>query len=135
LSETVAVSLIGAERLEMPEGELRDLLTSIYADEVGHARFGWRLVATLVKQLDEQSVARLSDYLAVALAHLEEHELAHLNPHAVPPAEGASLGLCNGGDARTLFYATVAEVILPGLEAIGIAAHRAWAKRSMPYAA
>ena len=40
LSETVAVALIGAERLEMPEGPLRELLTSIYADEVGHARFG-----------------------------------------------------------------------------------------------
>ena len=46
LSETVAVSLIGAERLEMPSGELRDLLTGIYSDEVGHSRFGWRLLGT-----------------------------------------------------------------------------------------
>ena len=47
LSETVAVSLIGAERIEMPDGELRELLTKIYADEVrpDHCRAGatsWR---------------------------------------------------------------------------------------------
>jgi len=51
LSETVAVSLIGAERLEMPSGELRDLLTGIYSDEVGHSRFGWRQLGTLPPSL------------------------------------------------------------------------------------
>ncbi len=135
LSETIAVSLIGAERLEMPEGELNQLLTTIYSDEVGHARFGWRLAGRLVKQLDQDAIARLGEYLAVALAHLEEHELAHLNPHASPPPEGASLGLCNGSDARSLFYATVFEVILPGLEAMGLPAYQAWEKRTRPAAA
>jgi hypothetical protein len=124
------VALIGAERLEMPEGALRELLTAIYADEVGHARFGWRLVSRLVNDLDPAAIARLSDYLEVALAHLEEHELAHLNPMAKPPAEGACLGLCNGQDARALFYSTVKEVILPGLEALGIPARQAWERRA-----
>ena len=32
LHETVASALIGAERLDMPEGELRELLTRIYAE-------------------------------------------------------------------------------------------------------
>ncbi|MCA9538134.1 MAG: ferritin-like domain-containing protein, partial [Myxococcales bacterium] len=45
LSETVAVALIGAERFQMPDGPLRDLLTRIWADEVGHARLGWRWLA------------------------------------------------------------------------------------------
>ena len=36
----------------MPEGQLRELLSGIYADEVGHARFGWRVVGELVPQLD-----------------------------------------------------------------------------------
>ena len=52
LSETVAVSLIGAERLEMPEGELRSLLTTIYADECAHANFGWRLLGELLQNGD-----------------------------------------------------------------------------------
>jgi hypothetical protein len=102
LSETVAVSLIGAERIEMPEGELRDLLTKIYADEVGHARFSWRLLPELTRLLGDEGRARINEYLAVAFAALEQHELAHLNPNATPPPEGVRLGLCNGQDARTL---------------------------------
>ncbi len=129
LSETIAVSLIGAERLEMPEGELRDLLTSIYSDEVGHARFGWRLVREIVPTLDAATRERLGEYLEVAFAHLETHELSHLPANACPPPEGKVLGLCSGKSARSLFYATVAEVIIPALEGYGLPAARAWADR------
>ena len=122
LSETVAVALIGAERLEMPDGPLRTLLTGIYADEVGHARFGWRLLAREIPSLDPGARARLGRYLAVALGHLDAHELAHLPVHGAPPPEGAALGLCDGGDARVLYRETVAGVILPGLRALGLEA-------------
>jgi len=134
-SETVAVALIGAERLEMPEGELRDLLTTIWADEIGHARFGWRLVAQIVPTLDEAARERLSAYLAVVLAHLEAHELSHLPDEPPPPVEGAALGLCSGRDARRLLYETIDEVILPGLEAVGLEARRAWRLRHRALAA
>lgn len=127
MSETVAVSLIGAEREEMPEGELRDLLTRIWADEIGHARFGWAIVAREVRSLDAAARERLGAYLEVAFDHLEEHELAHISPTAAPPREGAALGLCNGQDARGLFYDTVEGVIVPRLEQLGLPARRAWA--------
>jgi hypothetical protein len=129
MSETVAVSLIGAERMEMAAGPLRDLLTSIYADEVGHARFGWRLAGRLAKELTAEGLVRTHAYLSVAFAHLERHELSHLNPDAAPPARGADLGLCNGMDARVLFYDTVTKVIIPGLEALGFQARQAWDSR------
>lgn len=129
LSETVAVALIGAERLEMPEGELRELLSSIWADEIGHARFGWRVAQELVPALGSTQRQRLSLYLRVALRHLERHELAHLPLASQPPAAGAALGLCNGADARLLFYQTVEEAILPPLAALGLAAHDAWVTR------
>ena len=126
LSETVAVSLIGAERLEMPSGELRDLLTGIYADEVGHSRFGWRLLGALAPQLDLGTKERLGDYLEVAFASLVEHELAHLPEASEPPPEGAEVGLCSGADARRLFLDTVEDVIVPALEQHGLPARRAW---------
>ncbi len=129
LSETVAVSLIGAERLEMPAGPLRGLLTRIWADEIGHARFGWRLVSGLLPRLAIAERERLSAYLAVAFRHLERHELAHLSL-VRPPPEGAALGLCSGVDARALFYATVHEVIVPRLDALGLGASSAWARRA-----
>lgn len=131
LSETVAVSLIGAERLEMPEGELRELLTGIYADEVGHSRFGWRMLGALAPSLDASLKERLGDYLEVAFASLEEHELAHLPEASQPPPEGVMLGLCSGEGARKLFADTVEQVIIPGLEHHGIPARRAWAMRGM----
>lgn len=129
LSETVAVSLIGAERLEMPSGELRDLLTRIYADEVGHSRFGWRMLGAIAPTLDRATKERLADYLECAFASLEEHELAHLPESSRPPADGVELGLCNGEDARRLFFDTIEDVIVPGLERHGIPARRAWESR------
>jgi hypothetical protein len=130
LSETVAVALIGAERLEMPEGQLRALLSEIWADEVGHARFGWRLAQELVPEQSSASRHRLSLYLRVALRHLEQHELQHLPVESMPPEGGAALGLCSGADARVLFYRTVSDAILPGLAALGLAAPEAWAARA-----
>jgi len=129
LSETIAVALIGAERLEMPPGALRDLLTRIYADEVGHARFGWRIVNAEVRALSPEAKRRMSLYLRVAFGHLERHELAHLPADRCPPREGAALGLCSGAAARELFYSTVETVIIPQLEAVGLEAARAWRTR------
>lgn len=124
LSETVAVALIGAERLEMPEGPLRDVLSRILADEVGHARLGWRWLARA--RLDGARRERLGRYLAVAFAHLETHELSQLLPGG---RADPTLGLCDGGAARELFYATVTDVIVPRLCALGLPAERAWAER------
>jgi len=126
LSETVAVALIGAELADMPPGALSELLASIWADEIGHARFGWTLVSRLLPGLDPPARERLGDYLAVALAHLEAHELAHLPASAGPLEGGEQLGLCSGASARALFYDTVRDVIVPRLGALGLDAQRAW---------
>jgi hypothetical protein len=129
LSETVAVALIAAEREEMPEGPLRQLLTRIWAEECGHANFGWRLLPELLAQADAETLAGLAEYLRLALAELETHELAHLPASFVKPQGGEAYGLCNGSEARMLFRATVERVILPGLEARGLPARRAWETR------
>jgi hypothetical protein len=131
LSETVAVALIGAERLEMPEGPLRVLLTKIWSEEVGHARFAWRLLGEHVPSLSDEGRSSLSSYLATAFQHLEAHELAHLPLSSVERQGGEALGLCSGEDARALFYGTVEEVIIPGLERLGLAARTAWESRHL----
>jgi hypothetical protein len=134
MSETVAVALIGMEREEMPEGALRDLLTTIWADEIGHARFGWNLLREHVPALSDEERAALARYLPWALAHLEAHELAHL-PAQRAPAGGEALGLCSGLDARHLLYDTIEGVIVPELEHLGLPAQGAWARHRRPTAA
>jgi hypothetical protein len=130
LSETVAVALIAAERIEMPEGPLRDFLTSIWSDEIGHARFGWGIVARFVPTVDAQARARLNRYLAVAFRHFEEHEMGHVPASFVPPIGGTTVGLCEGRDARALVYDTVHDVIIPRLTELGLEAKRAWETRA-----
>jgi hypothetical protein len=115
MSETVAVSLIGAERLEMPAGPLRELLTRIWADEVGHARFGWRVLEDCAKNLDRDERQAIERYLPVAFADLETHELEHL-PDRDAPEGGECLGLCSGRQARVLLQETTETVIRPGLQ-------------------
>jgi len=135
LSETVAVALIGAERLEMPEGPLHELLTEIYADECGHANFGWRLLPELLARGDPELPQRLGRYLSVAFHHLVAHELAHLPESSEPPRQGVLLGLCSGRAARALFYDTLEQVIVPALEAQGLPAAAACPSLSEPTSA
>ena len=130
LSETVAVALIAAERHDMPEGSLRSLLTGIWADECGHANFGWRLLPKLLAHADADTRAGLAEYLRLAFAELERHELEHLPASFVPPRGGEVYGLCEGAQARALFYATLERVIIPGLEAQGLPARAAWSART-----
>ena len=113
MSETIAVALIGAERLETGPENIEQLLKTILADEVGHARFGWRLLDELSPRIDDAMRSRLSDYLITAFQHLEEHELAHLPPVASPSKRAAAVGVCDGNDARRLFFECVESVIVP----------------------
>ena len=100
----------------------RDLL----ADEVGHARFGWRLLEELAPSLSPTLRERLGDYLVIALDDLATHELSHLPARPSPSSAAEALGVCDGHAARRLFFATVEEVIVPGLQASGLPALSAW---------
>jgi hypothetical protein len=130
LAETVAVAIISAEREEMQPGDLRRLLGVILADEVGHARFGWRLLHDVAPSLDDAARRRLALYLRAAFAVLERHELEGMPLGIEFGPKAAPLGLCSAREARELFYTTVREVVLPRLEAYGIDARRAWEARA-----
>jgi len=135
LSETVAVALIQAERQEIAVPEISAILQRILADEIQHARFGWTLLEELAPGLDSATRARLGTYLQLAFAHLEAHELAHLSAGPAPSETATGYGLCDGREARALFYETVTEVIVPGLERQGLPARAAWQNRSLALAA
>ena len=126
LSETVAVALIDSERLRAGPPALAELLKRILADEVQHARFGWRLLEELAPRLPAAMKRRLGVYLVTAFAHLREHELAHLPARPAPSRAAEAVGVCDGHEARRLFLDTVRDVIIPGLEDHGLPAAAAW---------
>ena len=126
LSETVAVALIDAERAQAGPEALQAILREILADEVQHARFGWRVLEAHQADLTPALRERLSDYLVEAFYHLRAHELEHLPARPSPSALAESYGVCDGHDARALFYETVMQVIIPRLQELGLDAARAW---------
>jgi hypothetical protein len=126
LSETVAVSVIRAEHAELEGTRLGEVLGAILADEVQHARFGWELLGELLPAVGPEVRARLSAYLEVALSHLVAYEIPKLPVHHGLRAELAAAGVCDGGEARALFFDTLRCVIVPQLDALGLAASAAW---------
>ena len=126
LSETVAVGLISAERLHSVHPVLEETLRSILADEVQHARFGWTLLDDVSDSLTPRIRRRLGDYLAPAFASLRAYEFDNLPAQSAPSDAGEAVGLCDGPSSRRIFMDTVTDVIIPGLEAHGLPAARAW---------
>ena len=128
LSETVAVSIIRAEHVELEGSKLGEVLGTILADEVQHARFGWQLVGDLLPRLDDSARARLTKYLEVALVHQIAYEIPKLPFNPGLRREVAAAGVCDGADAQDLFYDTISEVVVPTLQALGLDAEGAWAR-------
>lgn len=126
MSETVAVSVIRAEHVELEGTALGRVLTAILADEIQHARWGWGLLGQVKDRLDDNTRARLGRYLVDAFAHQIRWEVPKLpvNPGMRP--ELAQAGVCDGLDARALFTDTLERVVVPQLEAAGLPARKAW---------
>lgn len=122
--ETLAVAVIGGERERALPGPLRDVLTRILADEVGHARFGWRLMRDLLPGAEPTLTRRLSAYL-VAVLERDLRELVGVRGDASASFVALSLGAPDGPLAWSTFLSSVREVTVPGLERHGIKA--AWA--------
>ena len=125
ISETVAVALVGSERELAATPELEAELAAILADEVGHARFGWRLLEVAVPSLTPRERARLGAYLACAL----RERVARFAPFlGLPAASRAAQSLgAPAGPTFHVFVETIEQITVPGLERLGLPAQRAWA--------
>lgn len=129
LSETVAVAQISAERDQAGHPALAEVLTRILADEVGHARLGWRALDALVPTLTPEAKGRLEAYLEVAFASLIGHHAREgADPRSRPGPALEGVGVCDGALQHSVYRDAVATVIIPSLEAAGLAAERAWSR-------
>lgn len=122
--ETLAVAVIGAERERATMEPLRAILTRILSDEVGHARFGWRLMRDLSSAFDTETKRRLSAYL-VAVFERDLREMKKCLGGPTASWAALAVGAPDGELAWSTFIETMTEVTVPGLERVGLKA--AWA--------
>ncbi len=122
-SETTAVALVGAEHEVASTPELRSELQRILADEVGHARIGWRILDDV--SLDDALRDRLGAWMVACFTHQLDYHRGSLAMGSVSDA-ALAVGTPDGPANFALFVATMESVTVPGLEARGIGAKRAW---------
>jgi hypothetical protein len=124
-SETVAVSLVSTEREQTGTPALKEVLERILADEIKHARFGWKLLEEVGPTLDSTLRKRLGAYLVAAF----EHQIAFHSPFLRMPSatdRAVGIGAPDGPSNWQVFVDTITGVTVPGLERYGLAAGRAW---------
>jgi hypothetical protein len=124
-SETVAVALVGTERELVGPPAVRRVLDRILADEVKHARFGWRIVGRLAAGLSNAVRAGIDAYLEDVFSHQIRFHAGFFDmPCSTDRA--VAVGAPHGEANWTVFVDTMTEVVVPGLERLGFSSWRAW---------
>jgi hypothetical protein len=123
-AETYSAVLLSELHARARDPLVRDVLGVVLADEVFHARMGWSFLASLLGDpalrdaLQAEIVPSFED-----LAHGMFDDPAQIPAPSLSGAERAlaeAHGYLSQRDEYALFRATVAEVWLPGLRALGL---------------
>jgi hypothetical protein len=131
LSEMVAVGRLVETLEHTADPVARATTRAILADEVMHGQFGFLYLDAIADWLKESGAVResLARYLRHAFAILEEEMCGQLDRFARPSREARQLGVTDPQNAKKVFYGTIEQAVVPGLEQHGIAASRAWQTR------
>ena len=127
LEETVAVALLETNRQLSGPPPIRAIVTEILRDEVNHSKLGWQLADQLLPRIDLATRDRLSEYLVPAFRQLL---LRHWIPDTIDLGARMAvpaIGVDDAREASRLTLEVIAQVIVPGLEAHGLAARDALA--------
>lgn len=132
LSEMVAIARLVDEMEQTRDPFLRDATRRLLADEVLHGQFGFYYLEAWRGFLEENPdvVASLSRYLQHAFAVIERELVPELREWHLTEDELA-LGLAPFERGRTIFFETMEQAIVPGLERFGLDAGTAWRTRRL----
>lgn len=119
VSETYATTVLAATRDLTTDPTAQAVLTSIYSDEVAHARLGWSYLRYAIETGGAGVIEAAAAMLPRALrgvANVVERE----RPIGEVTAAVRTHGLMTPAEERVVFSAFVREVAVPGFEALGI---------------
>jgi hypothetical protein len=120
VSETYATTVLAATREVTSDPTADAVLTSIYSDEVMHARLGWSYLRHAIDRHGDAARASAARMIPIALrgvANVVERE----RPEGEVTDAVRAHGLMTPGEERVIFGACIRDVLVPGFVALGIA--------------
>jgi hypothetical protein len=132
MTETVNAARLVDAAEQARDPFLRGALLELLADEVRHAKFGFVLLADWASFLASHPDARraIDEFLPGAFAALERTLSGAGASRAGFGDDDLALGSPDPGRLAEVFYRTVEEAIVPGLDRAGFAASAAWRSRA-----
>lgn len=119
VSETYATTVLTATRDGTTDPVAHAVLTSIYSDEVMHARMGWSYLRWGIENGGQPVIDAAAAMVPRAL-----RGVANVIERERPIGEVTDAVRCHGlmtpAEEREIFSRCVAEVLVPGFEALGV---------------
>jgi hypothetical protein len=124
VTETLSTALLIEIRENAIDDHVADVVGEILEDEVDHSRLGW---AHLAAEAGRGDVGFLAPLLPAMLGHTVHEEIFGADDDSAHP-EVAGLGGLARAERRSIFVATMTEVVFPGLRRYGVdtAAGESW---------
>jgi hypothetical protein len=119
VSETYATTVLSATRDLTTDPTAQAVLTSIYSDEVMHARLGWSYMRHAIEVGGQGVIDAAAAMLPRALRGVANVVEAERPVGEVTPAVRTH-GLMTPAEERVIFSTCVREVLVPGFVALGI---------------
>jgi hypothetical protein len=119
VSETYATTVLTATRDLTEDPVAHAVLTSIYSDEVMHARLGWSYLRYALERGGQGAIDAAAAMVPIALrgvANVVERE----RPIGEVTDKVRAHGLMTPAEERVIYSSCVREVLVPGFEALGI---------------
>jgi len=129
ISETLATALLTACQRRASDRLSRSVLTAVLSDEVHHARLGWYYLAHRAPRWTTAERQRLADAAAEVVVHVEEEFWIGRDAPRSASVGARALGLLDSKSQRGVIHDVMENEILPGLDALGFGASRAWPLR------
>jgi hypothetical protein len=119
VSETYATTVLSATRDLTTDPTAQAVLTSIYSDEVMHARLGWSYLRHAIDVGGKGVIDAAAEMLPRALRGVANVVERERPAGDVTPAVRTH-GLMTPAEERVIYSTCVREVLVPGFEALGI---------------
>jgi hypothetical protein len=128
-SETLATALLTECQRRAKDRLSRALFTTLIADEVHHARLGWYYAAYRSPSWTLAERQLLADRTAEVLLGVEEEFWVGRDAPSAARTAAQALGILDSKTQRAVIRDAMENEIVPGFDALGFGASRAWPLR------